>query len=167
MAQFTKALRQQIVDEFTTRHNGCYNPALFLDEVQRVGPDHPAHEWFLWSDEEAARQHRLWQAREFTRDLRVKFTVEEIRPNRTMAVRQVEAPAMLSPVEGRSQGGGYFQTDLSKPEHMAELCRQAATALNLWLRRYEAALLHIGGSPTAVQDQIKALENAAGGNKAA
>ena len=167
MARFTKELRQQIVDEFATRHNGYFNPALFLEEVQKIGPDHPAYSWFEWDDDEAARQHRLWQAREFTRDLRVKFTIEEVRPDRSVSVRTVEAPAMLSPIERRSQGGGYYQTDLSNPEHMAELCRQAASALGLWLRRYEAALLHIGGSPTAVQDQIKALEKAAEGDEAA
>ena len=161
MAKFSKALRQQILDEFTTRHNGQYNPALFVNEVKRAGPDHPAFDWFEWDDDDAAHQHRLWQAREFARDLRVTFTVEELNADKTVKVRQVEAPMVLSPVDQRKKGGGYYKVDLSNPEHMAELCRQAATALSLWLRRYEAAVMHTGGSPATVRDQIEALEGAA------
>lgn len=161
MAKFTKALRQEIIRDFATRHNGFYNPLLFLEEVRASGPEHPAYEWFEWNDDRAAQEHRLWQAREFARDLKVSFTVQEIGRNKAIKVREVSMPLALSPVEGRHKGGGYFVSDPDNPEHLEELARQAATALESWLRRYEAALLHAGGSKDAIEQQIQLLGKAA------
>src|SRR5690606_18341601 len=112
-------------------------------------------------DDRAAQEHRLWQAREFARDLKVSFTVQEIGRNKAIKVREVSMPLALSPVEDRHKGGGYFVSDPQNPEHLEELARQAATALESWLRRYEAALLHAGGSKDAIKQQIQLLEKAA------
>lgn len=161
MARFTKELRQQIVREFAIRHNGQFNAALFLAEVRATGPDHPAYEWFTWDDQEAADQHRTWQAREFANGLKVTFTVETIGRDRAFTIKEASAPMVISPVAGRHQGGGYWLTDPDNPEHMAEHCRQAATSLRTWLRRYEAALIHAGGKPDTVNRLIGALEKAA------
>ena len=54
MARFTKALRERIVREFTARHNGRFDPAVFVEEVRQAGPSHEAYEWFQWDDEAAA-----------------------------------------------------------------------------------------------------------------
>jgi hypothetical protein len=35
---FSKSIRQRIVREFAVRHNGQYNPSLFLEEVRQRGP---------------------------------------------------------------------------------------------------------------------------------
>lgn len=156
---FTKEQRQQIIKDFAVRHNGNYNPALFLQEVETVGEDHPAHDWFEWDTDEAARQHRIWQAREFAAGLRVKFSVQELVRGK-VSVREVEMPFALSPVGDRAKGGGYFVSDNENPEHMVELCRQAATALQGWLRRYQAALVHAGGSVAAIDRQLALLEKA-------
>lgn len=161
MARFTKQLRQDIIREFAVRHNGHYNAALFLEEVRATGAEHPAYEWFQWDDDRAAHEHRLWQAREFSAGLRVSFTIEEIGRNRAITVREVEMPMAISPVSGRGRGGGYFLSDPENPEHMAELCRQAATALSAWIRRYRAAVLHAGGSVVMIEKQLSRLEAAA------
>lgn len=158
--KFTKELRQEIIREFAVRHNGHFNPALFVQEVRATGADHPAHEWFEWDTEKAAEQHLLWQAREFATGLRVSFTVETIGRNGAVSVREVEMPFALSPVDARRKGGGYLVSDPDDPAHMAELCRQAVTDLTRWLRRYEAALVHAGGSPPTIEKQLRLLEAA-------
>lgn len=156
---FTKELRQQIIRDFAVRHNGNFNPALFLGEVERTGENHPAHGWFEWDNDEAARQHRVWQAREFAAGLRVKFSVEEVVRGK-VSVREVEMPFAISPIADRSKGGGYYVADNENPEHMGELCRQAATSLQGWLRRYQAALVHAGGSVVVIDRQLALLEKA-------
>lgn len=151
---FTKELRQEIIRDFAVRHNGNYNPALFAEEA--ADPEHPAHEWFEWDDTTAAREHRVWQAREFAQGLRIKFSVQEIKRG-VVSVREVEMPFAISPVGDRDKGGGYFVSDPNDPSHMAELCRQAAADLGRWLRRYEAALAHAGGSIATVERQLRLL----------
>lgn len=158
MVRFTKKLRQKIVDEFSTRHNGQYNPELFLREVQEKGPEHPAYGWFEWDSNKAAHEHNLWQARSFAKDLRIVFEVEQVGRSGTMTVVQQEMPTVLSPVAGRNGGGGYVLTDPDNPEHMAEHCRQAGTALRSWLKRYSAALMHVDGSIKPVERIAEALE---------
>lgn len=160
MARFTKALRQQIVEEFSRRHNGRYNPSLFVAEVQRKGPEHPAYEWFEWDRNKAALAYQVEQARDFARDLRVVFQVEEV--GRSKPIRVATAmPMVLSPIADRSHGGGYVLTDPDDPAHMAEHCRQAAQALRSWFGRYEAALRHAGANHEAINLMVQQLEAAA------
>ena len=159
ISRYTKELRQQIVEEFSRRHNGVYNPVVFLQEVRETGKEHPAWSWFQWDDDKAAQEHRLWQARSFAKDLRVKFEVEEISRGGAVTVKSVEVPMVLSPMKGRNDGGGYLLTDKNNPEHMAEHCKQAATALRAWMKRYKSALDH-AGIPTSNFDlALRVLEN--------
>lgn len=161
MARFTKQLRQQVIREFCLRRNAEFDAKLFEQEVREAGPDHLAYDWFEWDEGEAARQHRIWQAREFAKDLRVTFSVEEVGRAGTIRVREVEAPMLVSPMDGRRSGGGYFLTDPQSPAHMSELCRQAATDLARWIRRYDGALAFAGGSTVTIEKQLRLLEKAA------
>ena len=157
MARFTKALRQQIVEEFARRHNGRFNPALFVEEVRRKGSEHPAYEWFEWDRNKAALAYQVEQARDFARDLRVVFHVEEV--GRSKPIRVASAmPMVLSPIADRSHGGGYVLTDPDDPAHLAEHCRQAAQTLRSWLARYEAAVRHAGATPEAINKMVQQLE---------
>jgi hypothetical protein len=160
MARFTKALRQEIIRSFCQRRNSDFDAADFEKEVRETGEDHPAYSWFEWSVDKAATEYRVWQARAFATGLRVSFKVENIGRDGTIRVHQVEMPMLLSPMDGRDDGGGYYLLDRDNPEHMAELCRQAVTDLARWLRRYEAALLHVGGSVAPIEKQLKLLESA-------
>lgn len=158
MSGFTKELRQQIVEEFTKRHNGIYNPVVFLDEVKTKGKDHPAHGWFEWNTKKAAGEYNLWQARAFAKDLRIKFDVEEVGRNGAVTVKTTEMPMVLSPTNGRKDGGGYVLTDPSDPAHQAEHCHQAAAALRSWLNRYQAAVIHAGYGVKLVEQIADAME---------
>jgi hypothetical protein len=167
MARFTKEERQQIVKDFAIRHNGQYNAALFLQEVREKGIEHPAFEWFAWDKDKAFDAYQLEQARDFASDLKVIFQVEEIGRNKTVKVKQVSMPMVISPVGGRHDGGGYFLTDPQDPAHRAEHRKQAALALRAWFNRYQAALIESGGSPEGIEKAIAALESSAASRNAA
>lgn len=155
MARFSKALRERIVREFTARHNGRYDPAVFVEEVKAAGPDHEAYEWFEWDDEAAASSFRVEQARSFVQGINISFTVETlVRGNIT--VSPCIMPLVVSPMEGRRAGGGYVINNPDNPDHVAEFCGQAARDLDAWLRRYRAAVLSAGGS-TAHVERLAAL----------
>jgi hypothetical protein len=162
MSRFTKALRQKIVKDFAIKHNGIYNPTLFLEEVRRSGPSHPAYDWFEWDRDRAAAQYQVEQARNFARDLRVSFKVEVINGGRrSIQVRETAMPLVLSPVDGRRSGGGYVLTDENDPAHMIEHCRQAAMALRAWLSRYRSAGEHAGCDLASLEAVVKRLEETA------
>jgi hypothetical protein len=156
--KFTKEIRQQIVEEFSRRHNGVYNPLVFFEEVKAKGKDHPAYDWFEWDGKKAAAEYRLWQARSFAKDLRIKFEVEEVGRSGAVTVRATEMPMVLSPTSGRKDGGGYVLTDPNDPAHQVEHCRQASAALRSWLNRYQAAVAYAGYGPKVIDQIIDALE---------
>lgn len=158
MSKFTKELRQQIVEEFSRRHNGQYDPALFFKEVKETGETHPAYEWFEWDGKKAANEYRLWQARSFAKDLRISFTVEDVGTSGKVTVTTSEMPMVLSPANGRKNGGGYVLTDPNDPAHQAEHCHQAAAALRSWLNRYQAALVHAGYGTKLIEQLAEAME---------
>lgn len=156
MAKFTKALRQKILDDFTRRNNGWFDPRAFMLHVKEAGPDHPAYGWFTWDDAKAAEDYRVWQARTFAQGLRISFKVETVE----RGAFTVSAPQFVSPVDRRGDGGGYFQTDPGDAEHLAEMGRQAAQHLRWWLRRYEAVVAPAGGDLDALNGLCAALEGA-------
>ena len=141
---FTRATRQAIVEDFARRHSGQFDAELFVQEVRRRGEAHPAFGWFDWDDSSAAHEHRLWQARTFVRDLVVKFSIEEISRTGSVRVIQTEMPLVISPLTGRVDGGGYIVSNPHDPEHMATFCKEAASALKSWIKRFEACLIHVG-----------------------
>lgn len=158
MARFTKELRQEIIRDYCLRNGGVYDPAAFYAEVEKEGKKHRAYDWFKWNDKEAARDHRIWQAREFAVGLRVVFRIEEVGRKGSIRVREIEAPLVISRMETRQDGGGYELFNPEEPDHMKELCRQAATDLRRWYSRYGAALAHVGGSLLPFDKALKALE---------
>ena len=158
MSQFTKELRQDIVREFAIRHNGQFNPTLFFEEVRDKGKKHPAYNWFEWDAGKAALAFQIEQARNFARDLRVTFKVEEVNGSHSVRIRQTPMPMVLSPLGGRSKGGGYLLVDPDDPDHIEEHCRQAAKALSQWFNRYQAALSQSGVKPVEIEKIVGRLE---------
>lgn len=158
--RFSKERRQEIIQDFCRRRNTDFDARLFEKEVREQGKKHPAWAWFQWDDGKAAGEHRIWQARQFAIGLRISFTVETVGREGPVMVREVKAPLLISPGGGRHAGGGYVLTDLSKPDHMAELCRQAGDDLNWWLRRYEGAAAHVGIDIDGIRQHVMLLQQA-------
>jgi hypothetical protein len=146
----TRQDRQAILDDFIARH-GRFSPAAFLAEAS--SDQHPAHRWFTWDDAAAANAHRIDQARDFIRDLRVTFSVEVIERGK-VNVREVTVPAAVSPMDGRQGRGGYVALDAA---NMPVFRQEAASSLAAWLRRYEGAVIAAGQDPSAVRGMIGAL----------
>lgn len=153
-----KALRQKVVQEFSEKNGGWFDPARFLTYVEKQGAKHPAYEWFEWDDDKAATDFRLDQARDFARGLVVRFEVQTVHRGAFRIVERT-APLALSPVGNRRGGGGYYMTDPNNPEHMDELRRQAAQSLRWFLSRYGAVLVHAGVGLAALEKAQVALEN--------
>lgn len=157
--RFTRALRQQIVADFAKQNGGWFDPALFLASVRKAGEEHPAWDWFEWADEKAALEFRLDQARDFARGLTIRFEVEEVHRGK-LRIAERSAPMILSPMDKRRDGGGYFVTDPASDAHMDELRRQAAQSLRWFLSRYEAVLGHVGASIPTLERVQALLEEA-------
>lgn len=163
MTRYTKRKRQEIVENFARQHNGQYDPVLFLREVEETGERHPAYHWFEFNKDAAAREHNLWQARQFTRDLHISFQVEEVGRAGMMTIRTMEMPMMLSPAHdrgGRSGGGGYWLVDPDNPDHQIELCRAAGVALLSWLDRYQASISYVGFDAKAIEQIAETMKTA-------
>lgn len=156
----TKEQRQEIIEDFAKRHGGKYNPGEFLAEVEATGEEHPAYEWFEWDNEKASREHRLWQARQFVQNIKISFRVETASKGANFAIREATMPLLLSPMTTRHKGGGYVVSNPNRKSHIQEFCQQAADDLARWLRRYESAVLHAGGSVGNIRHEIELLERA-------
>lgn len=91
-------------------------------------PETALHSRFTWDDGEAARQYRIWQAREV---IRVCVT---ILPQTNESVR-----TYVSLTSDRiKEGGGYRTTEavMSVAEQRAELLDQALRELATWQAKY-------------------------------
>jgi len=161
--KYTVALRQEIITEFSSRHGGQYDPALFFDEVSHQGRQHRAHDWFTWNRAEAAREYNLWQARAFAQGVKVSFTVANVGGGSFT----MNAPMVISPMAGRQHGGGYTTLDPENEEHVAELSRQGAAALRSWLARYAFCLQHVGLSVEPFEQAATVLERVGTSSEAA
>ena len=150
----TREERQGIIQDYAQRHGGIYHPADFVEEVRKAGESHPAFEWFEWDDDIAGQHHRVWQARMFSIRLKIRFSIPNVKSTK---VKINYLPFVTSSVSERSDGGGYFIVDPDNPEHMEELCRQATSDLERWLKRYESSLVYAGGSAAWLNRTLKKL----------
>jgi len=92
-------------------------------------PQTALHSQFEWNDTEAARKHRIWQAREIL-NVCVRFVGDvEKRPMR----------AYVSLGSDRLAGGGYRSTVrvLDDADRRAELLAQAKREAQQWANRYK------------------------------
>lgn len=169
MAGFNRNFRQKVIDEYlhSTRAN-FFVPAEFLDWL-RDKSDHAVYPVFFGkSDEDAAQEYRLMLARQFVSGLRIKITVTPAMasslPHIAVQVREpttFTVPAFVSPVAGRKEGGGYFQTDVTEPEPTTELYRQAAQSLASWLERH-ADVARLAGADVGSVEQVLGVLTTAG-----
>lgn len=155
----TKANRQKIIDNYL-RLSGrnMFIPAEFIDWLAGK-PDHEAYEWFFSkNDAEAARDHRIWLARQMANGLRITAEVSTTpAKGQVVSVTVREFPAYLSPGNLRAAGGGYQPFDPQDGQAMAELRRQGAVAMRSWLNRYGGAF---AGQDLRALEKIAALAEA-------
>ena len=95
-------------------------------------------------------------ARQWVNGLRISAQVSDppVR-GRVMQVVTREFPALISPVNGRRDGGGYRLFSPDDPEMVAELRRQGAQALRAWLNRFRS-VAEMGGVSVHQIEEIAA-----------
>ena len=143
MANFWKK-RQEIIDGYLMETGrNMFVASEFIDWLAER-PDHEAYPWFFAKDDaEAAREYRIGLARRMASGMRVVARTETTETN-VVQITESSYPAYVSPVAGRSKGGGYERFDPDDAEAMAELQRQGAVALRSWLDRYQGAFDAMG-----------------------
>jgi len=162
MAGFSMKQRQAIIDGYlAATGRNSFNPAEFIDWLS-TEPDHEAYEWFFGMDDaSAAREHRIAMARGMANGLRITARVTEAAPSSApIRVSVREFPAMISPMSGRKDGGGYVGFDPRDPSHLSELRRQGAQALRAWLARYRGIAESGGLDLRCIEEIAGALDGA-------
>lgn len=158
MAQFTSKDRQRIIDDYLNATGlNQFVPAEFVDWLARQ-KGHEAYEWFFGkSDAEAAREYRIGLARQMASGLRISAAISGTPESSTVSVRVREFPAMVSPVSGRKDGGGYQPFHPDDPAMVDELCAQSAQSLSAWLGRYRGVAEMRGIDLGAIEEIVVAL----------
>jgi hypothetical protein len=107
-----KDLIAEKLAQIAKRNGGRLTPDLVVSEAR--DPDSVLHNLFEWDDEEAAHQHRLFQARQIITSVRVVITTENRKISTVYYVRDPEA---------ESNEQGYVSID--KLKNNADLARES------------------------------------------
>ena len=104
---------------------------LTAEDVLKSAKAHrsPIHQHFEWDDTEAAKQHRLAQARELVRHVAVLVPVQgEAEPRKVRAFLHVE-----------NEESGYesLKTTLKDPEYRKQVIARAFKEFESWQKRYQ------------------------------
>ena len=157
MPRWNARERQRVVDEYLNDSgNNHFQPREFLAWLKER-PGHSLYDVFYGkSDERLATIMREAMVRHWISGCRL--TVNYTDPTSTSVnVVVTEQPAYISAVAGRKAGGGYTRNDPSDPEAQAELARQAASALDSWLRRFRGIAITSGIDTTAIDTIVASL----------
>lgn len=68
-------IRRKALADIAAKHRGILRPSDVVNAAR--DPEHVLHGIFEWDDSKAAREHRLWQAREIIAAVQYVFEVEE------------------------------------------------------------------------------------------
>lgn len=153
MAQFTSKDRQRIIDRYLAgTGRNMFVASEFIDWLE-INPDHEAYPWFFAKDDaEAAREYRIGLARQMANGLRIVARVSDTK-SAYVSVAVREFPALVSPMSGRTSGGGYLPFDPDDAVMVQELRRQGAQALRAWLHRYRG-VMEISGTDVAPVEKL-------------
>lgn len=120
-----KERRQQELEAIRSKSGGVLKPETVVEFARN--PKTALHSWFTWDDSDAAREYRLWQARQV---IRVCVTIQE---------NEKEPPVRtyVSLYEDRGGDGYRLMTDVLSDEEMCEkLLVQALAEFKLWQAKY-------------------------------
>jgi hypothetical protein len=109
-----------------TASDGRIYPSVVVDWAE-IHPESALHRQFPWDDAVAAREHRLWKARQL-----ISLHVVDLAGDRTTISLQIDRP----------MGGGY--RDMGEVLSTAELRRMAVEQAVGELHRWVARHRHLG-----------------------
>jgi hypothetical protein len=138
----------QIIGTHLERLGGEFTPDRVLDEAQKSRS--PIHKYFEWDDTEAARQHRLLQARNLVNHLLLIITIdgEEVP---TKAFHSIELQ-----IDDETAGREYssFEVILNDPDRKEQVVERALAEVDAWQARWLHYSEVFGGVFKAV-DKVK------------
>lgn len=115
--------------ERIARAHGDLTPELVVAQAEQQGS--PLHRYFTWDNNEAARQHRLWQARHLMGRIEVTFYAADGEPvftgRKFMNVRH----------EDGSRSYMTAEKTLSDEQYRAQQVEKALAALKHWKARHK------------------------------
>lgn len=85
---------QQVLEEIAAKTGGILKPEVVVGEA--ADPRHPLHDRFEWDDAKAGHAHRVEQARELIRSVRVEVIVQKRRISTVFYVRDPSLPTNVS-----------------------------------------------------------------------
>lgn len=120
-------LIRQELEALAEANNGILRPEAVVEFAK--DPNTTLHGRFEWDDTEAARQYRIWQARQIIK------VVVNVLPNEA----ETEYQVFVSLKEDRRNGGGYRAlVDVMSDEEMRKrLLAQANEDFKLWQKKYQ------------------------------
>jgi len=136
------------LEALADRHDGELTAEIVVADAKKASS--PLHDWFEWSDTEAARQYRLVQARSLIQRVTV-IVRDEVEPERTVRVRRFA-----------HVGGSYRRTEeaLASEPWRTELLQRMARDVALLRERYRV-YSNMAGEIAAVDEHLAAAEVAA------
>lgn len=135
---------ETLLSKIASKHGGLLRPSDVVEEASN--PRHPLHSRFTWEDDEAARQYRLWQARQLISSVKVTYEVQE----RKIKVR---AFVSLTPERNDEEAGGYRRTIMVVKNKLQrdQMLSDALAELTVFKEKYE--------SLTELAEVCKAIRN--------
>ena len=159
--RLTRAERREVVEKLAAETgNGTVFARDLVDAAR--DPAHPMHDHFEWDDAKAGDAYRLSQARGILASMAVSAIVTDLVTSEPLVLSM---PMVVSPVEGRTAGGGYRltgETNLDGEWEMsakgeAHLRTEAVAALRAVAKRY-GVILSVTGTAGLLGDVIGVLE---------
>lgn len=131
--RYTTAERERIVRQHMEKHDGVCDPGVFVKAAKRK--NHPAHDYFEWTDSKAAHAYRLQQARQF-----IKVNVEIAEPVEVGPIVVKTQPLLVSPPETRKEVSGGRYVYRSSEYGRKALREEAVKRMRQWIERYATVL---------------------------
>lgn len=155
-----KADRQKIIDGYLAQTGrNLFVASEFIDWLAGQ-PDHECYDLFYSkTDEDAAREWRIQQARRFVSGLRIVVSSEQKKSN-VVQITVAEYPAFVSAQSRRKAGGGYEPFNPDDNALLNELHAQGISALRSWLNRYGGAFRVVGHDISAIERLVSEFDDA-------
>jgi hypothetical protein len=116
----------EYLEELRLQHNNELSPELVVESAK--DPDSLIHPWFDWDDAEAAKKHRLDQARKLIRSIEVvRVVLDEPQPVRVFHVVRTER--IESKVKTYFSSMDEILADADARQRLIEQARREAKAL--------------------------------------
>lgn len=127
---------KSVFEEIREEAGGVLRPGLVVELA--ASTNHPLHEYFEWSDTEAAQKYREDQARRLIRSVKIRYSTNIEVSNGTSKHIVFDEPAYVNRLYDREGHTGYVLSDTKSGQNT--LTRESVLRFNQWIDRYTSML---------------------------